>query len=71
MVDYLEADHAFSLARLASPYNLEGMDIYSTVLYVSFKILILHYIWLLSSKHNHAVELIVRQILMQARTVSF
>lgn len=33
MVDYLEADHAFSLARLASPYNMEGMDIYSTVLY--------------------------------------
>lgn len=33
LVDYLEADHAFSLARLASPYSLEGMDIYSTVLY--------------------------------------
>ncbi|KAI5667806.1 hypothetical protein M9H77_17659 [Catharanthus roseus] len=33
MVDYLEADRAFSLTRLASPYNLEGMDIYSTVLY--------------------------------------
>ncbi|CAK9149376.1 unnamed protein product [Ilex paraguariensis] len=32
-VDYLEADHAFSLARLASPHNIEGMDIYSTVLY--------------------------------------
>lgn len=39
MVDYLEADRAFSLTRLASPYNLEGMDIYSTVLYVSSKIL--------------------------------
>ncbi|XP_073310337.1 cell division cycle protein 27 homolog B-like [Primulina huaijiensis] len=33
MVDYLEADRAFSLARIASPYSLEGMDIYSTVLY--------------------------------------
>ncbi|OVA20244.1 Tetratricopeptide repeat-containing domain [Macleaya cordata] len=33
MVDYLEADHAFTLARRASPYSLEGMDIYSTVLY--------------------------------------
>ncbi|KAK4379030.1 hypothetical protein RND71_000892 [Anisodus tanguticus] len=32
-VDYLEADHAFNLARLASPYSLEGMDVYSTVLY--------------------------------------
>ena len=35
LVDYLEADRAFSLARQASPYSLEGMDIYSTVLYVS------------------------------------
>lgn len=35
MVDYLEADNAFGLARLASPYSLEGMDMYSTVLYVS------------------------------------
>ncbi|CAH9055565.1 unnamed protein product [Cuscuta epithymum] len=33
MVDYLEADRAFSLARLTSPYSLEGLDIYSTVLY--------------------------------------
>ncbi|CDP08586.1 unnamed protein product [Coffea canephora] len=33
MVDYVEADHAFNLARLASPYSLEGMDVYSTVLY--------------------------------------
>ncbi|XP_062090877.1 cell division cycle protein 27 homolog B [Humulus lupulus] len=33
LVDYLEADRAFSLARRASPYSLEGMDIYSTVLY--------------------------------------
>ncbi|CAA0816426.1 Cell division cycle protein 27 homolog B [Striga hermonthica] len=33
MVDYLEADRAFSLARIASPFSLEGMDIYSTVLY--------------------------------------
>ncbi|KAL8457029.1 hypothetical protein ACS0TY_035022 [Phlomoides rotata] len=33
MVDYLEADRAFSLARIASPYSLEGMDIYSTLLY--------------------------------------
>ena len=36
MVDYLEADRAFSRARIASPYSLDGMDIYSTVLYVSF-----------------------------------
>lgn len=35
LVEYLEADRAFSLARRASPYSLEGMDIYSTVLYVS------------------------------------
>ncbi|KAL9440705.1 hypothetical protein AB3S75_019386 [Citrus x aurantiifolia] len=33
VVDYLEAEHAFNLARRASPYSLEGMDIYSTVLY--------------------------------------
>ncbi|XP_044464916.1 cell division cycle protein 27 homolog B isoform X2 [Mangifera indica] len=33
LVDYIEADRAFSLARRASPYCLEGMDIYSTVLY--------------------------------------
>ncbi|XP_022754989.1 cell division cycle protein 27 homolog B-like isoform X2 [Durio zibethinus] len=33
LVDYLEADLAFSLARQVSPYSLEGMDIYSTVLY--------------------------------------
>ncbi|MFS8016016.1 putative tetratricopeptide-like helical domain superfamily [Helianthus anomalus] len=33
LVDYLEAERAFSSARLASPYSLEGMDIYSTVLY--------------------------------------
>ncbi|KAL3613629.1 Cell division cycle protein 27 B [Castilleja foliolosa] len=33
MVDYLEAGRAFSLARIISPYSLEGMDIYSTVLY--------------------------------------
>ncbi|XP_047311527.1 cell division cycle protein 27 homolog B [Impatiens glandulifera] len=33
LVDYLEADRTFSLARLASPYALEGMDIYSTVLF--------------------------------------
>ncbi|KAL3829295.1 hypothetical protein ACJIZ3_018097 [Penstemon smallii] len=33
MVDYLEAARAFSSARIASPYSLEGMDIYSTVLY--------------------------------------
>lgn len=35
LVDYLEADRAFSLARRASPYSLEGLDVYSTVLYVS------------------------------------
>ncbi|XVF88611.1 hypothetical protein PTKIN_Ptkin19aG0064900 [Pterospermum kingtungense] len=33
LVDYLEADRAFSLARRVSPYSLEGLDIYSTVLY--------------------------------------
>ncbi|KAK1420361.1 hypothetical protein QVD17_21891 [Tagetes erecta] len=33
LVDYMEAERAFSNARLASPYSLEGMDIYSTVLY--------------------------------------
>ncbi|ESQ46208.1 hypothetical protein EUTSA_v10000477mg [Eutrema salsugineum] len=33
LIDYLEAEKAFSLARQASPYSLEGMDIYSTVLY--------------------------------------
>lgn len=36
LVDYLEADRAFNLARRAAPYSVEGMDIYSTVLYVSF-----------------------------------
>ncbi|GAB2265204.1 Cell division cycle protein 27 B [Dionaea muscipula] len=33
LVDYVEADRAFSMARRASPYSLEGMDLYSTVLY--------------------------------------
>uniref|UniRef100_A0A7N0V223 Uncharacterized protein n=1 Tax=Kalanchoe fedtschenkoi TaxID=63787 RepID=A0A7N0V223_KALFE len=33
LVNYLEADRAFSLARRQSPHSLEGMDIYSTVLY--------------------------------------
>ncbi|XVE70488.1 hypothetical protein DITRI_Ditri10aG0076200 [Diplodiscus trichospermus] len=33
LVDYLEADRAFNLARRASLCSLEGMDIYSTVLY--------------------------------------
>jgi hypothetical protein len=33
--DYLEADRAFGLARQITPYNLDGMDVYSTVLYVS------------------------------------
>ncbi|XVF49124.1 hypothetical protein PTKIN_Ptkin03bG0243200 [Pterospermum kingtungense] len=33
LVDYIEAERAFSLARRVSPYSLEGMDIYSTVLY--------------------------------------
>ncbi|GAB4858266.1 Cell division cycle protein 27 B, variant 2 [Ancistrocladus abbreviatus] len=33
LIDYLEADRAFSLARRVSPYSLEGMDVYSTVLY--------------------------------------
>lgn len=35
LVDYLEADRAFGLARQIMPYSLEGMDVYSTVLYVS------------------------------------
>lgn len=35
LVDYVEADRAFGLARQITPYNLEGMDVYSTVLYVS------------------------------------
>lgn len=35
LVDYVEADQAFSLARRITPFSLEGMDIYSTVLYVS------------------------------------
>ncbi|OAY27238.1 cell division cycle protein 27 homolog B isoform X2 [Manihot esculenta] len=33
LVDYLEAARVFSLSRRASPYSLEGLDIYSTVLY--------------------------------------
>ncbi|XP_002968773.2 cell division cycle protein 27 homolog B [Selaginella moellendorffii] len=33
MVDYAEAERAFSWARRVSPYRLEGTDIYSTVLY--------------------------------------
>ncbi|KAK9071814.1 hypothetical protein SSX86_008243 [Deinandra increscens subsp. villosa] len=33
LVDYKESERAFNNARLASPYSLEGMDIYSTVLY--------------------------------------
>lgn len=34
LVDYFEAERSFCLARTLSPYMLEGMDIYSTVLYV-------------------------------------
>jgi len=41
LVDYLEADWAFSLAHQASPYSLEGMDMYSTVLYVSSHYIVL------------------------------
>eukprot|EP00250_Pteridium_aquilinum_P028141 c36647_g1_i1 orf=92-2434(+) len=33
MVNYPEAERAFSWARRVSPYRLEGMDAYSTVLY--------------------------------------
>ncbi|KHN14476.1 Cell division cycle protein 27 like B [Glycine soja] len=33
LVDYLEAEQAFGLARQIMPYSLEGMDVYSTVLY--------------------------------------
>lgn len=35
LVNYLEAGHFFELAHRLSPCTLEGMDIYSTVLYVS------------------------------------
>lgn len=35
LVDYLGAERAFSSARQAAPYCLEGMDTYSTVLFVS------------------------------------
>ncbi|GJN38849.1 hypothetical protein PR202_gb27927 [Eleusine coracana subsp. coracana] len=35
LVDYIEADHYFELAHRLSPCTLDGMDIYSTVLYVS------------------------------------
>lgn len=38
LVDYLEADHYFELAHRLSPCTLDGMDIYSTVLYVSLLI---------------------------------
>ncbi|ESW11331.2 hypothetical protein PHAVU_008G021500 [Phaseolus vulgaris] len=34
LVDYLEAEQAFGLARQIMPYSLEGMDVYSTVLYL-------------------------------------
>nr|CAD1831302.1 unnamed protein product [Ananas comosus var. bracteatus] len=33
LVDHFESDQYFELARRLSPYTLEGMDIYSTVLY--------------------------------------
>lgn len=42
LIDYLEAEKAFRQARQASPYSLEGMDIYSTVLYVSVFLLSLN-----------------------------
>ncbi|KAL5977571.1 hypothetical protein ACLOJK_041469 [Asimina triloba] len=35
LVAYFEADRAFCLARRVSPHTLEGMDIHSTVLFVS------------------------------------
>jgi anaphase-promoting complex subunit 3 len=35
LVDYLEAERVFNRARQITPYSLDGMDIYSTVLYVS------------------------------------
>ncbi|KAM7274723.1 hypothetical protein ACFE04_016589 [Oxalis oulophora] len=38
LVDYLEADRAFNLARRASPYSLEGMDIHSTHLKEDMKL---------------------------------
>ena len=55
MVDYVEADHAFNLARLASPYSLEGMDVYSTVLYVSFQ----HSWKVYSLNHEHKKALCI------------
>lgn len=42
LVDYLEAERAFNNSRLASPCSLEGMDIYSTVLYVCYGKLLQH-----------------------------
>ncbi|KAG5026559.1 hypothetical protein JHK82_022456 [Glycine max] len=38
LVDYLEAEQAFGLARQIMPYSLEGMDVYSTVLYLAASI---------------------------------
>jgi len=35
MVDYPEAERAYSSARRVSPHHLEGTDMYSTALYVS------------------------------------
>lgn len=52
--DYLEADRAFGLARQMTPYNLEGMDVYSTVLYVSlYYILSASVIFLESASLKH------------------
>ncbi|XP_074278410.1 cell division cycle protein 27 homolog B isoform X2 [Silene latifolia] len=34
LMDYFEADRAFSLARRQCPYSLDGMDVYSSVLYL-------------------------------------
>jgi anaphase-promoting complex subunit 3 len=53
LIDYLEAEKAFRLARLASPYCLEGMDIYSTVLYVSVLSWFLNMQSRMSAERNH------------------
>ncbi|GAU36090.1 hypothetical protein TSUD_277010 [Trifolium subterraneum] len=52
LVDNLEADRVFSLARQIAPYSLEGMDIYSTVLYRSEEALAVMEKAILADKKN-------------------
>lgn len=59
LIDYLEAEKAFRLARLASPYSLEGMDIYSTVLYVSVLWVWWNFDLLVSGKFGQFLQRIV------------